>query len=114
MAHRPPPAGRPVRGNREQHDEDNSQTIISQDPRIIELILRRIALPRSHDGRQRFQITTEIRELIKTDTRNKRKAAVKEAFARHTDWGKVASELRIDRPHSAPVFSINGQKYHIG
>ncbi len=84
--------------------------IICQDPRIKELILRRIALTRTHDGRQRFQLTTEIRELIKTDTRSKRRAAVKEAFARHTDWGKIASELRIDRPQSAPVFSINGKR----
>ena len=30
---------------------------IAQDPRIKELILRRIAPPRSHDGRERFQLT---------------------------------------------------------
>ena len=70
-------------------------------------------MPRSHDGRQRFQLTMEIRELIKADTKKQIKAAVKEAFARHTNWGKIASELRIDRPQSAPVFSINGT-YHIG
>ena len=33
---------------------------ISQDPRIKELIQKRMSLPRSPDGRQRFQITTEI------------------------------------------------------
>ena len=66
-------------------------------------------MPRSHDGRQRFQLTMEIRELIKADTKKQIKAAVKEAFARHTNWGKIAGELRIDRPQSAPVFSINGR-----
>ena len=79
----------------------DAQKRISQDPKVKELILKRIALPRSHDGRQRFQLTTEIRELIKADTQNKRRAAVKEAFARHTCWGKIASELRINRPQSA-------------
>ena len=33
---------------------------IAQDPRIKELIMRRIALPRSHDGRARKQLTQEI------------------------------------------------------
>ncbi len=46
---------------------------IAQDPRIKELIMRRIALPRSHDGRARKELTQEIRKIIRTDTRNKKK-----------------------------------------
>ena len=46
---------------------------IVQDPRIKELVMRRIALPRSHDGRARKEITQEIRKIIRTDTRNKKK-----------------------------------------
>ncbi len=45
---------------------------IAQDPRIKELIRRRIALPRSHDGRERKELTQEIRKIIRTDTRNKK------------------------------------------
>ncbi len=66
-------------------------------------------MPRSHDGRERFQLTKEIRDLIKAEPRNKEKESVKEAFARHTNWAKVASELRINRPQAAPVFSIDGR-----
>ena len=82
---------------------------IVQDPRIKELIMRRIALPRSHDGRARKELTQEIRKIIRTDTRNKKKDAVKEAFARHTNWAKTANELRINRPFAAPVFCIEGK-----
>ncbi len=46
---------------------------IAQDPRIKERIKRRIALPRSHDGRARKELTQEIRKIIRTDTRNKKK-----------------------------------------
>ncbi len=46
---------------------------IAQDPRIKELIKRRIALPRSHDGRARKELTQEIRKIIRTDTRNKKR-----------------------------------------
>jgi hypothetical protein len=35
---------------------------IADDPRIKELIIQRVALPRSHDGRERFQFTKEIRK----------------------------------------------------
>ncbi len=66
-------------------------------------------MPRSHDGRERFQLTKEIRNIIRADTRNKKKEAVKEAFARHTNWAKTANELRINRPQAAPVFSIEGR-----
>jgi hypothetical protein len=61
---------------------------IAQDPRIKELIARRIAMPRSRDGRARKELTLEIRKIIRTDTRNKKKEAIKEAFARHTNWAK--------------------------
>jgi hypothetical protein len=84
---------------------------IAQDPRIKELIKRRIALPRSHDGRARKELTQEIRKIIRTDTRNK-KEAVKEAFARHTNWAKTANELRINTPFAAPVFCIEGKPRH--
>ena len=46
---------------------------IAQDPRIKELIGRRIAMPRSRDGRARKELTLEIRKIIRTDTRNKKK-----------------------------------------
>ena len=82
---------------------------IAHDPRIKELIMKRVALPRSHDGRERFKITEEIRTIIRADTRKKKKEAVKEAFARHTNWAKTANELRINRPQAAPVFSIEGR-----
>ncbi len=38
-----------------------------------------------------------------------KKEAVKEAFARHTNWAKTANELRINRPFAAPVFCIEGR-----
>ncbi len=82
---------------------------IAQDPRIKELIRRRIALPRSRDGRARKELTQEIRKIIRTDTRNKKKEAIKEAFARHTNWAKTANEIRINRPFAAPVFCIEGK-----
>ena len=82
---------------------------IAQDTRIKELIRRRIALPRSRDGRARKELTQEIRKIIRTDTRNKKKEAIKEAFARHTNWAKTANELRINRPFAAPVFCIEGK-----
>jgi hypothetical protein len=46
---------------------------IAQDPRIKELIARRIAMPRSRDGRARKELTLEIRKIIRTDTRNKKR-----------------------------------------
>ncbi len=46
---------------------------IAQDPRIKELIGRRIAMPRSRDGRARKELTLEIRKIIRTDTRNKKR-----------------------------------------
>ena len=45
---------------------------IAQDPRIKDLIRRRIALPRSRDARARKELTQEIRKIIRTDTRNKK------------------------------------------
>ena len=82
---------------------------ISQDPQIRDLIQQRVDLPRTPDGRQRFRITGEIRKLIRVEARKKRKAAVREAFAGHTNWAKVAQEMRIDRPLAAPIFKENGK-----
>ena len=42
------------------------------------------------------------------DTRERKRAAIKEAFARHTNGAKIAQTLRIDRPQTAPVFKVNG------
>ena len=81
----------------------------SQDPGIQELIQQRMALQRSPGGRQRFQITAETRKLITKDTRSRRRAAIKEAFAGHTNWTKIALELRVNRPMAAPIFKVNGK-----
>ncbi len=83
---------------------------IAKDPRIKELIMRRIALPRSHDGRARKELTQEIRKQSSERTQETRKKeAVKEAFARHTNWAKTANEMRINRPFAAPIFGIEGR-----
>jgi hypothetical protein len=50
---------------------------IVQDPRIKELVMRRITLPRSHDGTARKELTQEIRKIIRTDTRNKKMMPLK-------------------------------------
>ena len=81
----------------------------AQDPRIKDLIRRRISLPRSRDPRARNELTQEIRKIIRTDARNKKNEAIKEAFARHTNWAKTANELRINRTLAAPVFCIEGK-----
>ena len=53
----------------------------NQDPRIQELIVKRAKLRRTCDGRERFSITAEIRKLITKNTRNRKREAVKAAFA---------------------------------
>ena len=35
--------------------------------------------------------------------------AVKEAFAKHTNWAKIANELRINRPTAPPIFRVDGR-----
>ena len=51
---------------------------IAQDPRIKELIMRRIAMPRSHDGRARREISLEIRKSSeRTQETRKRKPSKK-------------------------------------
>ena len=79
------------------------------DPRIQELVKQRAELRRSHDGRERFRITTEIRKLITKSTRDKKREAIKCAFARHTNWARISEELRINRPTAPPVFRIDGK-----
>ena len=82
---------------------------VYQDPRIQELIRQRAELPRSPDGRPRFRITTEIRKLIRHESRRKKDEAVKEAFAKHCNWAKISQDLRIRRPLAEPVFKVNGK-----
>ncbi len=51
---------------------------IAHYPRIKELIMNIVALPRSHDGRERFQITEEIRKSSgQTQERRKMKLSKK-------------------------------------
>ncbi len=71
---------------------------------------QRVYLPISVNGVQRFKVTAEIRKLIARDTRERKRAAIKEAFARHTNWATIAQELRIDRPQAAPVCKVNGSR----
>jgi hypothetical protein len=82
---------------------------IAQDPRIKDLVRRRMEMPRSRDPRARNALTQEIRKIIRIDTRNKKNEAIKEAFARNTNWAKTANELRINRTLAAPVFCIEGK-----
>ena len=81
----------------------------SDDPRIRELIEKRARLQRTVDGKERFKITAEIRKVITKNTRKQKMEAVKEAFAKHTNWAKIANELRINRPTAPPIFRVEGK-----
>ena len=54
--------------------------------------MKRAKLRRTCDGRERFTITAEIRKLITKNTRNRKREAVKAAFAKHTNWANISNE----------------------
>ena len=60
-------------------------------------------------GRHRFRITAEIRKLIRKDSNKKRCDAINDAFAKHTNWTKIAQEWRIDRPEATLIFTVDGK-----
>ena len=85
-----------------------------EDPRIKELTEKRARLQRTGDGKERFNITAEIRKVITKNTRTQKMEAVKEAFAKHTNWAKIANELRINRPTAPPSLQGGGEKHYLG
>jgi hypothetical protein len=67
--------------------------------------------PENQRSHQEENSTAEVpgRKIIRTDTRNKKNEAIKEAFARNTNWAKTANELRINKTFAAPVFCVEGK-----
>ncbi len=85
---------------------------IAQDPRIKELIGRRIAMPRSRDGRARKELTLEIRKIIRTDTRNKKGGRQRSIRQTH-QLGKDGKRASDKQATGGPGLQYRGKKHDI-